>query len=84
VTDIDKAVALARDTAWLDDEGVPSPHPYPTDAQTLARAVLAMAAVVEAARFYVNTPEGMLGASVRGHRALVAAVAALDAEARRG
>lgn len=75
MSDIDKAVELAR--RCLDVGGADYNE---CDLNTLARAVLAMAPVIEAARTYVLTGK----ADYSQHRALVDAALDLDAEARRG
>jgi hypothetical protein len=62
MTDIDKAVELAAEfVAGLDECGEPSPNrPMgPLDQVCLARAVLAMAPVVEAARELTAEVEGL-------------------------
>lgn len=71
MADIDKAVELARRVT----EG---PNAFTPTTITLARAVLAIAAVVESARTYVD------GASGDRFAAMRKALLALDAEARRG
>ena len=73
MSDIDKAVELARRCLDLYD---PESH-----AHTLARAVLAMADVAQAARWYATAEGNEINAA---ESALLGAAKALDAEARRG
>ena len=84
MTDIDKAVELARETVGAvgyDEDRVQR------DLFDLARAVLAMAQVVEAAREMtaarIEAPIGT-GRWSAAIRATEAAIRTLDAEARRG
>lgn len=73
MTDIDKAVELARSCLIPD-----GPIIYEVDVVALARAVLAMAPVVERARTYVAWPNSDDFAALRS------TLTTLDAEARRG
>jgi len=77
VSDIAKAIDLARESLYRGGADFNE-----CDLNTLARAVLAMAAVVEAARAWDNQTGG--NALRDAEYALSAAVAAFDAEARRG
>lgn len=80
MTDIDKAVELARTFC---DECAGGEH-CTCDMCIIARAVLAMAAVVEASRTVLRAstqPKPFVEASLNG---LDLAIRTLDAEARRG